>query len=111
LHHSKFKKYAIDVIDDRYRPHIGKQSDMVQSWISYKGPLILCLGLIRRPFNQDCVFPWNLACFSQPWFVHDDGFGPISLMVYSAKLGQPMCGFDLGSKAGLLGAYIWSDLG
>jgi len=43
--------------------------------------------------------------------VHDDGFGPISLMVYSAKLGQPMCGFDLGSKAGLLGAYIWSDLG
>jgi hypothetical protein len=75
----------------------------------------LCLGLIGRSFGQDCVFPWNLACvpfihdgflardsFSQPWFMHDDGFGSISLMVHSTKSGQPMYGFDLGSKVGLL---------
>jgi hypothetical protein len=28
---------------------------------SHEGPSILCLGLMGRPFGQDCVFPWNLA--------------------------------------------------
>jgi hypothetical protein len=28
----------------------------------------LCLGLIGRPFSQDCVFSLNLACVS---FGHD----------------------------------------
>jgi hypothetical protein len=41
--------------------------------------------------------------------VHDDKFGPISLMVHSPKLGLLMYGFDLGSKVGLLGACIGSD--
>ena len=27
-----------------------------------KRPSILGLGLMGRPFDQDCVFPWNLAC-------------------------------------------------
>jgi len=48
--------------------------------------------------------------FSQPWFVHDDEFGPISLMVHSSKSGQPMYESNLGSKVGLLGACIRSDL-
>jgi hypothetical protein len=76
-----------------------------------------------RPFDQYCVFSWNLVCvpfdhdrflawnsFSQHWFMHDDGFGPIFFMVYSAKSGQPMYGSDLDSKVGLLGACIRSDL-
>jgi hypothetical protein len=49
--------------------------------------------------------------FSQPCFVHDDGFGPISLVIHSAKLGQPMYGFDLGKNVGLLGACIRSNSG
>jgi hypothetical protein len=48
--------------------------------------------------------------FSQPWFVRDDGFGPISLMTHSAKSGQPVYGSDLGNKIGLLRACIRSDL-
>jgi len=43
--------------------------------------------------------------------VHDDGFGPISLVIHSAKLGQPMYEFDLGNKVGLLGACIRSNSG
>jgi len=71
-------------------------------WFSYeffyKRPLILCLGLMGGPFRQDGVFHLNLACvifdydeflaydsFRQPWFVHDDRFDPISLMVYLTK--------------------------
>ena len=50
---------------------------------------------------------WN--SFSQPWFVHDDEFGPIFLMVHSSKSGQPMYGSNLGNK-GLLGTCIRSDL-
>jgi hypothetical protein len=42
--------------------------------------------------------------------VHDDGFSPIFFMVHSAKSGQPMYGFDLGSKVSLLGTCIRSDL-
>ena len=38
-------------------------------------------------------------------------FSPISLMVHSTKSGQAIQGFDLGSKVGLLGASIKSDLG
>jgi hypothetical protein len=51
-----------------------------------------------RPFGQDGVFPLNLAyvtfdydeflaydSFRQPWFVNDDGFDPISLMVHLTK--------------------------
>jgi hypothetical protein len=68
-------------------------------------------------------FYWNLACvpfgheflvwdsFSHPWFVNDDRFDPISLMVHSIKSGQSMYEFDLDSKAGLLGACIGSDFG
>jgi len=75
--------------------------------------------LIGRLFDQDCVFLWNLACvpfnhhgflacdsFSQPWFVHDDGFGPISLIVHLAKSGQPMYEYNLSNKVGLLEACI-----
>jgi hypothetical protein len=43
--------------------------------------------------------------------VHDDRFGRISLMVYLRKSNQPMYGSDLGSKVGLLGACIKSNLG
>jgi hypothetical protein len=73
-------------------------TDTVQPWISHDEPSVLCLGLMGRLFDQDCVFPWNLDCvtsghdgfwawdsFSQSQFVHDDGFGPISWMVHSAK--------------------------
>jgi hypothetical protein len=35
---------------------------MVQLWISHEGTLILCLGLLGRPFSHYCVLPWNLAC-------------------------------------------------
>lgn len=74
-------------------------------------------------FGQDCIFSWNLVCvllghdeflawnsFSQPWFMHNDGFGLISLMVYLAKSSQLTCGSDLSSKIGLLGACIKSNL-
>jgi len=42
--------------------------------------------------------------------MYDDEFGPISLMVHLAKLGQPMYGSNLGNKVGLLEACIRSDL-
>jgi hypothetical protein len=42
--------------------------------------------------------------------VHDDGFGPISLMVHSAKSWHLMYWFHLDSKVGLLEACIRSDL-
>jgi len=48
--------------------------------------------------------------FSQPWIVHDDGFSPVFFMVHSAKSGQPMYGFDLGSKVSLLETCIRFDL-
>ena len=96
---------------------------MVQLWISYEEPSILCMGLMGRPFSQDYVFLKNLACvpfshdrflawdsFRQPWFVHDNGFSPISLMVHSTKSSQAMYGSDLGSKVGLLRACIRFDL-
>jgi hypothetical protein len=82
-------------------------------------------GFLKKglPFGQDCVFPWNLSCvpfghdeflawnsFSQPWFMHNDGIGLISLMVYLAKSSQLTCGSDLSSKIGLLRACIRSDL-
>ena len=50
------------------------------------------------------VLGWD--SFSLPCFVHDDEFGPISLMVHSSKSGQPMYGSNLGNKIGLLGAFI-----
>ena len=81
------------------------------------------LELTGRLFDQDCVFSWNLAyvpfshdgflawdSFNQPWFVHDDGFGPISLMVHLAKSGQPMYEYNLSNKVGLLEACIKSNL-
>jgi hypothetical protein len=34
-----------------------------------EGPLILCFGLMGRPFGQDCVFPLNLAYVP---FGHDE---------------------------------------
>ena len=61
------------------------------------------------PFGHDRFLTWD--SFSQPWFVYDKGFGPISLMVYSVKSSQPMYGSNLGSKVGLLGAWIISNLG
>jgi hypothetical protein len=39
------------------------------------------------------VLGWD--SFSQPWFVHDDEFGPISLMVHSSKSGQSILCFSL----------------
>ena len=42
--------------------------------------------------------------------MHNDRFDPISLMVHSAKSCYSIYGFDLGSKIGLLGACIRSDL-
>jgi hypothetical protein len=42
--------------------------------------------------------------------VHDDEFGPISLMVHSAKSWQLMYWFYLDSKVGLLEACIKFDL-
>jgi len=97
---------------------------MFQPWISHEGASILCLDLMKRPFGQDCVLPWNLACvpfdhdgflewdsFTQPWFMPDDRFSSISLMVHSAKSGQPMYGSNLGSRVNLLGACIRFDFG
>jgi hypothetical protein len=57
------------------------------------------------------VLGWD--SFSQPWFVHDDEVGPISLMVHSSKSGQPMYGSNLGSKVGLLelvSGLIWVNI-
>jgi hypothetical protein len=50
--------------------------DMVHPWMCREGPSILCLGLIRRPFNQDYVFPWNLAYvpFGHDGFLAWDSF-------------------------------------
>jgi len=97
---------------------------MVQQWMFYKGLSILCLGLMRRLFSKDCIFLWNLACvpfshdeflawdsFNQPWFVNDDGFGSISLMVHSFKSDRPMYKFDLSGTVGLLEACIKSNFG
>jgi hypothetical protein len=49
---------------------------MVHPWMCREGPSILCLGLIRRPFNQDYVFPWNLAYvpFGHDGFLAWDSF-------------------------------------
>lgn len=43
--------------------------------------------------------------------MHDDGIGPISLMVHSVKSSQPMYRSNLGSKVGLLGACTRFDFG
>jgi hypothetical protein len=80
------KDYKMNLLEER-------GNNTVQPWI-------LCLGLIGRPFGQDCIFPWNLAyvpcghdgclawdSLSQHWFVHDDGFSQISLIVHSTRLG------------------------
>ena len=60
------------------------------------------------PYDYDEFLAWD--SFGQPWFVHDDGFSQITLMVHSTKSGQPMYGSDLDSKVSLLGACIRSDL-
>jgi hypothetical protein len=51
-------------------------NDMVQLWISYEEPSILCMGSMGRPFSQDYVFLKNLACvpFSHDRFLAWDSF-------------------------------------
>jgi len=80
-------------------------NDTLQPWIYHDRSSVLCLSLMGRPFDQYFAFSWNLVCvpfdhdrflawdsFSQDWFMHDDGFGPIFFMVHSAKSGQPCMG-------------------
>jgi len=83
----RFKQHAyettiIPIKDSMTNLLEERGNDMVQPWISHKGLFILCLGLMGRPFDQYCVFPWNLACvlfghdgflicdsYSQPWLI------------------------------------------
>ena len=54
----------------------NKLLDTVQPWISHEGPWILCLSLMERPFGQNYVFSWNLACvpFSHDGLLEWDSF-------------------------------------